>query len=71
MGPTRNDVPYVVSASVPFLSGSRVCSISAFSRAGSAISVLRAPFTTTALTCLAPSTAPSPPRPDTPSRFFQ
>ncbi len=71
MGPTRNGVPKVVSALVPVLSGSRVSSMSALSAAASATSVLRAPWTTTALRFFAPRTAPMPPRPDTPSRFFQ
>ncbi len=46
-------------------------SMSALSAAASAISVLRAPFTTTALRFFEPSTAPIPPRPRHASRFFQ
>ena len=57
MGLTRNGVPYVVSALVPVVSGSRRSSSSALSAAASATSVLRAPATTTAFTLFAPSTA--------------
>ena len=64
-------MPYVESALVPVVSGSRRSSSNALRAAGSAIPVLSPPGPTTALTRLDPSTAPMPPRPATPSRFFQ
>jgi hypothetical protein len=71
MGPVRNGVPYVERFAVPFFIGSRVSSTSCLSRAGSATAVFRLPRTETAFRCFAPHTAPIPPRPATPSRFFQ
>ena len=71
IGLTRKGVPYVVSAFVPVVRGSRRSSRSFLRPAASASSVLRAPATTTALTFFDPSTAAMPPRPAKPSRFFQ